>query len=181
MADRPVLGRAQRDHGHGGLRRVRRELALPGLSGPAGAAFATPGGVLPTALVGLPPGPDLRAPLRIAGGRQPSDARVPRPRLRELPRELPPVHARRESLRVVLYSASYAVEREHGGVTSLTRSTRVLKRIAHELAQPQRRYTEMALRRRISGRVDRNFVWESLSYELEAVGNDWRRDFTVDS
>lgn len=85
-----------------------------------------------------------------------------------------------EYLCVVLHSATYAVEQMHSAVTSLTRSTRALKGLARELAQPKRKYTEKGLRRRINGWVDRNYVWESLSYELEAVGDDWRLDFTVD-
>ena len=40
---------------------------------------------------------------------------------------------------------------------------------------------EKALRRRIAGWVDKNFVADSLSYELQAVGDDWRLDFAVDS
>ena len=67
---------------------------------------------------------------------------------------------------VVMHSATYALEQVHRAVRSLTRPTRVPKRIALELAWPQRQYTAKALRRRFNGWVDRNFVWEWLTYEL---------------
>ncbi len=86
-----------------------------------------------------------------------------------------------ERLCVVAHSSSFAAEQLHSAGASLARATQALRRIARELARPRRPYQEQALRRRLDGWLEPNFVSRSLSYELQAAGEGWRLNYAVDS
>ena len=118
------------------------------------------------------------------------------PPLREQPlQELPllgPAHpgvralARKELVQgakrlcVVSHSAVFASEQMNSAMRSLARASQALRRIARELAQPQRKYAERPLRRRIERWLAPNRVSQVLNYDLTRAGEDWRLNFELD-